>query len=100
MENYDSHGDMQNYDSDGDMGEERMASDGLFLHEEGFLSPTVPPTDRKRGPACRKPLRSLVQSTKMHEKGNKTQPRKKRANWIKDTNSSKCVQNMASLDPL
>ena len=60
MENYDLHGDMQNYDSDGDMGEERRASDGLPLHEEGFLSPTLPPTDRKRGPAHRKPLRSLV----------------------------------------
>ena len=71
MENYDSYGDMQNHDSHGDMEEERGASDGLPWHEEGFLSPTVPPTDRKRGPAYRKPLTSPVQSTKMHEKGNK-----------------------------
>ena len=81
MENYDSYGDMQNHDSDGDMGEERGASDGLPLYEEGFLSPIVPPTDRKRGPAYRKPLTSLVQSTKIYEKGKKTQPKKNRANW-------------------
>ena len=71
MENYDSYGDMQNHDSHGDMGEEREVSHDLPLHDEGFLSPTVPPAHRKRGPAHRKPLTSPVQSTKMHEKGKK-----------------------------